>query len=444
MKLFNLDNALLGNDGETGISRHSGRDAGIQAKDGNMLIEPVLVSGEMLSPRFHVPMLDFGIPAEMMSLSKLLRKGIGTAWEQGSIMLILLSFLAFPALALEPIVKINPEQEQHIGIRTLAPEIISSIPLARAPARVSLPPQNEYVVSAAQAGLVNKVEVAIGVNIAKGQVLAQIQSPSLLTLQRGVLDAVTGYNLAKSKLNRDTTLLEEGIIARMRFHETQSDFERYATGLREAEQTLAAAGVSESDIEALKQTRKLNSFMNVRSPIDGVILERMVTAGQRVDLLSPLFRIGKLGELWLEIDMPQERMNELRVGDHVRIENTAYTARIANIGQSVNPGSQSALVRGIIEGKPTSIRPGQNVNVQLSHASTDRLFRLPLAALVNQEGKTYVFARTTGGFAAKPVEVASTEERNVIIHEGLQGGEQVVTQGIAALKAAWIGIGSDE
>lgn len=359
---------------------------------------------------------------------------------------ILLACIAFPlpALALEDLVKVNPEQEQHIGIRTLKPEAIASVPLARAPARVSLPPQNEYIVSAAQAGLVQKVEVAIGVKIAKDQVLARLQSPGLLALQRDVLDAATGFNLAKAKLNRDTTLLEEGIIARMRFQETQSDYERYATGLKEAEQVLAATGASAADIEALKKTRKLDSVMNVVSPTDGVVLERMAMAGQRVDVLAPLFRVGKLDELWLEIDMPQERINELRLGDKVRIENTAYTARIAHIGQSVSPGSQSALVRGVIEGRPTDIRPGQNVNVQISHASTDRLFRLPIAALVNQEGKSYVFVRVAGGFAARPVAVASTEERYVVIHEGLRDGEQVVVQGVAALKASWTGIGSDE
>jgi len=358
--------------------------------------------------------------------------------------ILLLALFAFPVLALEDHIKINPEQEQHIGIRTAQPERVASVPLARAPARVSLPPQNEYVVSAVQAGLVSRVEVALGVKITKGQVLVRLQSPGILTLQRGVLDANTTFNLAKAKLNRDTTLLEEGIIARMRFQETQSDYERYATGLREAEQTLSAAGVSEADIAELKKSRKLNSFINVVSPIDGVILERMVTAGQRVDLLAPLLRVGKLDELWLEIDMPQERINELRLGDKVSIENTPYVARIVHIGQSVSPGTQSALVRGIIEGKPADVRPGQNVNVQISHASTDRLFRLPIAALVNQEGKTYVFVRIAGGFAVKPVAVANSEERHVVIHEGLDGHEQIVVQGVAALKAAWTGIGGDE
>ncbi|MDD5037609.1 MAG: efflux RND transporter periplasmic adaptor subunit, partial [Methylococcaceae bacterium] len=321
-------------------------------------------------------------------------------------LITLLAGFSLPAQALEALVKISSEQEQHIGIRVLKPEIIDSMPLARAPARVSLPPQNEYIVSASQAGLVSKVSVSLGVKIAKGQVLAQIQSPGLLSLQKGVLDAVSGFNLAQAKLNRDKTLLEEGIIARIRYQETLSDYERYATALKEAEQLLAAAGVSEAEIQALKQNRKLNSFLNIRSPIDGVILEWLTTVGQRVDLLAPLFRVGKLDELWLEIDMPTERLHELRMGDRVNIENTGLSAHITHIGQNVNPGSQSTLVRAIIDGKSEDIRPGQNLNVQLSHASTDQLFRLPISALVNQEGKDYVFVRVPGGFAARQVAVA--------------------------------------
>ena len=436
-------------------------DAEIQAMDGNKSLVQMLESGNMPPRSFmHV---DTRTPSETSSLPSLdagfrhpcRNDGSPTFVYHGRVwnpplrfllyMLLFAGvFIGIPAQALEDLIKINAEQEQHIGIRTLKPESISSIPLVRAPARVTLPPQNLYIVSAAQAGLVSQMEVAMGMKITKGQVLAQIQSPSLLGLQRDVLDAITGFNLAQSKLNRDTTLLQEGIIARMRYQETQSEYERYATAMKEADQMLLAAGVSESDIQMLKQTRSLNSLMSVRSPIDGVVLERMVTGGQRVDVLAPLFRVGRLDELWLEIDMPQERMNEVRMGDHVRIENTNCAARITQIGQSVNPGSQSVLVRGVIEGKTQSIRPGQNVNVQISHASTDLVFRLPIAALVNQEGKSYMFVRFPGGFATRQVAVANTEERNVVIHEGLKIGDQVAVQGVAAIKAAWTGIGGDE
>jgi cobalt-zinc-cadmium efflux system membrane fusion protein len=90
------------------------------------------------------------------------------------------------------------------------------------------------------------------------------------------------------------------------------------------------------------------------------------------------------------------------------------------------------------------VLPGQNVTVSISHASTDIIARLPIAALVNQAGKQYMFVRTPKGFEVRRVAVAGVEAREVIVHEGLQPDDEVVVQGTAALKAAWLGIGESE
>ena len=359
-----------------------------------------------------------------------------------SMVMGLLAMLANTSAA-EDLVKLTPEQRNHIGVHTARPQPTLAIPLVRAPARVSLPPQNERVVSAAQGGLVSRIEVAIGVTVSKGQVLAQIESPSLVGLQRAYVDAVNTLNLIQSKLNRDQTLLQEGIISQMRWQETHSDYEHAATAVSEAEQVLEVAGVSGDDIHNLRQSHRLSSQYNVRAPMDGVILERMAVAGQRLDALSPLFRIGNLDELWLEIDMPQERLPEIRLGDEVFVDRPAIPARITHVGQNITPGSQSTLVRAVLEAND-QLKPGQHVTVKLMHASTDALFRLPISALVTEDGKNYVFVQTAQGFAPKLVGVASRDAREIIVHEGLASTDDVAVQGVAALKAAWAGIGSDE
>jgi cobalt-zinc-cadmium efflux system membrane fusion protein len=137
-------------------------------------------------------------------------------------------------------------------------------------------------------------------------------------------------------------------------------------------------------------------------------------------------------------------MGEIRMGDSVVIENTPLNARITQISQNVNPASQSVLVRAVIAGQTADLRPGQHVNVQLLHASADKLFRLPITALVSHDGQDYVFVRVPDGFAARPVAVAGKEERQAVIQSGLKGDEAVAVQGVAALKASWVGIGSAE
>jgi cobalt-zinc-cadmium efflux system membrane fusion protein len=80
-----------------------------------------------------------------------------------------------------------------------------------------------------------------------------------------------------------------------------------------------------------------------------------------------------------------------------------------------------------------------NVNVQMLHRSTDQIFRVPVAAVFNHEGRNYVFVKRQAGFEAVEVAVAGQEPYHTVLHEGLKPGEAVVIQGVAALKAAWLG-----
>jgi cobalt-zinc-cadmium efflux system membrane fusion protein len=375
-------------------------------------------------------------------------RSLGTSkiMETRRVGILLLLCLLFSGLASsqENAVRLTPEQISHIGVRTVAPEPVSAMPLARAPGRVVLPPAREFVVSALQAGVVSHVSVPLGVKVSRGQELAQIRSTALLDVQRALLDADSVLSVARARLDRDQTLLREGIISRLRWQETKSDFDKAQATLRAAEQTLLASGMSAADVQRLKSGRQLDTLLEVRAPTDGVVLERMAVVGQRVDALAPLFRIGRLDELWLEVDMPQERLHEIRIGDRVTVESPKAAARIIEVGQHVDPQSQSALVRAVVEQGAAELRPGMNINVQLMHRSTDLIFRVPAAAVFSHEGRNFVFVKTAEGFAAREVAVAGQEPYSTVVHEGLKGGEEVAVQGVAALKAAWLGMGEGE
>jgi cobalt-zinc-cadmium efflux system membrane fusion protein len=343
----------------------------------------------------------------------------------------------------EDLIRLDAQQIEHLDIRTTKPEVIGALPLASAPARVVIPPDREFIVSAPQAGVITRINVALGATVSRGQVVAELQSPDWLALQRSLLNALTEFNLAQAKLHRDQKLLEEGVISRLRWQETRSLFDKAQANLREAEQVLVTSGMSSRELDELKQSRSITSTLLLRSPIQGVLLERLVTVGQRVSMLAPLFRIGNTEQLWLEIDMPQERLKEVRIGDGVELESPRIRATIIEISQNVRPDSQSALVRASIDEHDQTVRAGQNVNVQVMHASTDFICRVPLAALVYQDGDPYVFVRTPEGFVARRVGVAAIDGRQAILHEGLTADDRVAVQGVAALKAAWTGIGGD-
>ncbi|MCK5667022.1 MAG: efflux RND transporter periplasmic adaptor subunit [Thiotrichaceae bacterium] len=341
-------------------------------------------------------------------------------------------------------IKLSETQLYNLGIKLGKAEVISSVPLMDAPAKVTIPPANEYIVSTSHAGLVNEILVTVGDEVEKGQLLAIINSPDLLTLQQHHLQSVNELKLARTDFLRDQKLYKEGVIADRRWLKTQANYHVFVSHLNETRQLLSIAGLSKQDIKQLEKKHILNSQLSVVAPISGVILARYMTTGERVDALAPLFQVANLNKLWLDISIPQQRINLVRLGDKVAVQGMNVTARIFLLGKNVDYENQTVLVRAEIDSGLESIRPGQTVNAQISQSSTNAMFKVPNSALAQYLGVNYVFLRTKTGFMAQPVQVLGREARKTIITGEIQKNSEIALRGAVALKANFLGLGGDE
>ncbi len=312
-------------------------------------------------------------------------------------------------------IKISKAQINNLDIKLSKLQPVNQVPLLYAPAKVTVPPTQEFLISASQSGLVNKLNVAIGDQVKQGQILATLLSPELLTLQRQFLKANSDRRLAKAGVNRDKKLLAEGVISDRRWQETQANYASFRSIANEAKQLLEIAGMSKIDIKKLANTRKLSSQLNVRSPISGVVLERKVVAGERIDMLAPLYRVANLDKLWLDINVPQEQIEKITLGDKVIINKSSVTAIISLLGRSVNSENQTILARAIINGESPNVRIGQTVTTQIIQTSDKPAFKIPNAGLAQIEGKYHAFIRSTEGFEVKAVQLIGTESSYSII-----------------------------
>ena len=343
------------------------------------------------------------------------------------------------------VIKITQAQIFNLGIKVGRLEPVNKIPLLYAPAIVTVPPAKEFLISASQAGLISKLNVAIGDQVKQGQVVAHIMSPVLLALQRQFLKASSDRRLAKAGFERDKKLLYEGVISDRRWQETRARYLGFVSEVNEARQLLEIAGLSKSDIKQLINSRKLSSQLNVRAPISGVVLDRKVVAGERIDMLAPIYRIANLETLWLEINVPQEQAGNLKVGDKVQINNSSISARISLLGQSVNPENQTILARAEIETEKPNVRVGQTVTTQIIQTSESSGFKVPNAGIAQHEGDYHIFIRNTEGFLVRDITIHGKESNYSIIDAGdLTGQEEIAIRGGVALKANWLGLGSDE
>ncbi len=362
-------------------------------------------------------------------------------------MVLLFSLVSFASYAIENVIQISQENIDNLGVTLSKPELVTQFPLLSAPGKVVIPPSQEYVVSAAQAGFIEKLDAAIGDNVAKGQTLAQLNSPDLLTLQQAYLKAGNTLQLAAAIYQRDKKLLEEGVISDRRWQETSSLYQSAVSEADGQKQLLEISGMTAGELDQLGKKHRLTRQLNVRAPIAGVVIERLAVTGTHVDMMAPLYRIANLNELWLEIAIPQERMGSIKIGDRVEVENTAVNAKITLLGQSVNPENQTILARAVLDTKDTvSLRPGQRINTRIIQPSDKTVFKIPNTAIAQNEGKAFIFIRNPQGFSVMPVTVIGKQGVESIISGELTGNEEIAVKGAVALKANWLGLGlgSDE
>lgn len=341
-------------------------------------------------------------------------------------------------------IQLTPEQIDNLAIQ-VAPLSASGqhTPLFSAPATVVVPANHDVLISASQPGLLTQLSVNIGDAVAKGQVVAQVHSPELVTLQQQFLAAENELHLANLELQRDKKLLQEGVIAERRWQETQALQGSKSTLSSEARQLLAMAGMSAREIEGLRKTHTLTSVLNIRAPIDGVVLERAATLGARLDIQAPLYRVADLSQLWLEINVPQERLAQLKIGDRVQVDGANAQAVIRLLGQSVDPNNQTVMARAVIEGT-AALRLGQHVNVQVLQQGAQPGFKVPNTAIALNEGHAYVFVRNANGFGVTEVTIMGKQGQETIVTGPLNPQQTIAVQGSVALKANWLGLGGDD
>lgn len=262
-------------------------------------------------------------------------------------------------------------------------------------------------------------------------------------MQRLYLKARSELAFGLLAYQRDKKLLQSGVIPERRWQETQSQYNAYLSEADEHRQLLEISGMSDSDINQLNMTHKLSGQLNIYAPVSGVVIERMAVAGSRVDNLAPIYRIGVLNELWLEIAIPQERLGTIKVGDKVMIENSPISAEISVLGSSVNPENQTLLARAIVKNAQSTLRAGQKINIQIIH-TVNRASKVPNTAIAQNEGKSFIFIRTPAGFRISPIEIIGKQGDESIITGILTGNEAIALNGAVALKANWLGLGSAE
>jgi RND family efflux transporter MFP subunit len=349
---------------------------------------------------------------------------------------------AVPALAESPaVLSLSAQQAAAFGIETVAVQPVDAAVSKAFPAKVAVPNAQLRVVGAPLDGVVEAVLVAEGETVAAGQVLARIRSARLLELQAAYLETRTRRLLSGETVSRDRKLRAEGIVAERRLLESEAAHRELLNTEARDHQALRLAGMPDSAIDELARGQQLGAVLEVRAPLNGVVLEQLATAGQRLAAADPLYRIGDLSTLWVEVHVPLESLGAAAPGTAVELPQQGIDARVITVGRMVHGTDQGVLVRAAVSDGAERLRPGQFVEARLRQGTGGDAVHVPAAAVVRRGHEDYVFLRHPDGFIAAVVEVLAREGERVVVRAELPPDAAVAARGTAALKAVWTGGG---
>ena len=351
-------------------------------------------------------------------------------------LIILFSLLALDALAGNPI-SLNERQRSMLGVQLETIESIEHAWGLRYPAKVEVPNAQLRVLSTPFAGMTEALLVAEGDSVIKGQVVAIIQSTELLEKLGDYIDAQSQLNLVTSEYKRDTNLSKDGIISERRLLETRARYTQARTAADQARQILEYAGFDKQSLASINKQRNLSSRLELRATQDGVVLKQMVSPGEQLDALSPVFRIARLSPLWLEIHVPLEQVSAITPGMNVRVVDPEISGKVLTIGRMVHGTDQGVMVRAEVADESGLLRPGQFVQIEIAQDGEGQRYRIPRSALVRHEGRSMIFVEADESYVAKTVEVVAEEASKFIIKGDISPQDRIVVSGTSALKSIW-------
>lgn len=329
-------------------------------------------------------------------------------------------------------------------------------------------------------GTVKKIHVRLGQTVEPGQLLMELdipdaenrlhqaqsalaaaeaelmraqaggQSQRLLEARTSLVQAESNWKIARDKLARCETLFQDGAVSQEELDKAREEVRicevLYQKALAELK-TVEGSSVAEirslqASVEAARSNvelvRQQTAQAGLKSPRQGQVMSIGVNPGDMINPGTPLVTIGNIGRLLIQADITEADVARVKVGQRVKITAVAtpdvsYYGRVKEIGleavSKVKQSNQSEAATvpvtvAIDDG--TGLRPGYNVDLEITAAVNDKALVVPYESLIVKGGKTSVYLVRNGRAWLKRVSLGINDDLMVEVKKGLKKGDVVV------------------
>ena len=307
------------------------------------------------------------------------------------------------------------------------------------PGEVKVNPDSIAHITPRVPGVVHKVHKGLGDAVKTGDLLAVLDSRELAEAKAGFLAASERLDLARSNLQREKYLHEREVSSEQEYLEARQAEAEVRISLQSAQQRLLAIGLSEDEIQALKdQPGQVMTRYEMRAPFDGVVVQKHVTRGEMLGDESLPFVIADLSDVWIVLTVYQKDLAAIKPGQRAHIVATHGLAESAGTIEYVSPildeHTRTTTAR-VVMPNAGEWRPGLFVTARVLVAQVNAGVVVPKTAVQTMDGEQVVFVETSDGFEVRHVRPGRSDADSVEILAGIDPGDRYVAKGGFVLKA---------
>ena len=286
-------------------------------------------------------------------------------------------------------------------------------------------------------GPITRILVDTGTPVKQDEPLLYVSSPDLA-------NAVTNYRKARNRevfnkriVDRTKDMLDHGAVAQKDYESAEADYNDAMTDVQNSLQALKIFGITQQEIDqAEQQGATIRTEMAVRSPIAGVIVQKLVNPGMLIQAGQTVcFMISDVSTVWVQGHIFDHDLPSVRMNDAVEEANPAFPQKfrgtIQYIGSFVDPNTRTTPVRIVTQNPGGLLKKDMFVDAIVHTGMRSSVPVVPVSAVVRDDkNEPTVFVQVEPGrFAQRSITIDSQQNGLIAVASGLREGEIVVSQG---------------
>jgi cobalt-zinc-cadmium efflux system membrane fusion protein len=342
-----------------------------------------------------------------------------------------------------------PEARDSLAITLAEVEVREVEGTLLAYAKVELPWTHHGFATARLPGRIVKVLVAPGQQVRAGDVVAEVKSLDLDSLQLDALTAQTEWQLSEKIVSELRRSVDAGAVAGQALLDAETKQSQAMNSLAVARAKWLAAGLATDAFDTLLKRGRADpeQTLPVRVPVGGTVIHAELTNGQLVEPTNHLAEVADLSTVWVRLGVLEKDFARVTVGSPVKVRLAAYPnevflSRVSAVAPFLDPvthlGSVWAELKNDSAEEPRFV-PGLTGLAELILSSDKPRPTVPVAAVAREGVERFVLVEEASAAGAseyrrKPVALGRRSGDRVEIVAGeIFPGDRVVVRGVHEL-----------